>query len=77
LSLEPVVDAPGVEIPVNFPVAEADDEVDVDDKSLTPTDGAIFTKCEPVSLVQVLMPNGPHHQFSSPQDELVSALAQG
>ncbi len=57
---------PDVVVPVDFPVAEADDEVDVADKSWTPTEGAICTKCEPVSLVQMLVPNGPHHQFWGP-----------
>jgi len=56
LSLEPTV------VPVAFPVAEADVDV-ADVKSLTPTEGAIWTKCEPVSLVQILVPIGPHHQF--------------
>ena len=68
------MDAPAGLVPVDCPVAAADAEVELDeDRSLTPTEGAILTKCEPVSLVQTVVPIGPHHQFSGPKDEPVSA----
>jgi hypothetical protein len=54
LSLVPVAEAPGAVVPV----AE-DDEVA--DRILIATEGAIWMKCEPVSLMQTVGPIGPHH----------------
>lgn len=86
LPLELVLGGPGavvsdaspvdVPIPVGIPVAEADADVD-DDSTLTPTEGFKLTKCEPVSLVHILVPIGPHHHVCGPQAEPVFAQAQG